>query len=59
MIDAGLPLVQCLEILGKQEPHKAFADYILQVRGDVEAGAGAGRRDEEASRRRSTRSTRT
>ena len=26
MIDAGLPLVQCLEILGKQEPHKAFAD---------------------------------
>src|SRR6476619_2282950 len=40
MIDAGLPLVQCLEILGKQEPHKAFADYILQVRGDVEAGAG-------------------
>jgi type IV pilus assembly protein PilC len=39
MIDAGLPLVQCLEILGKQEPHKAFADYILQVRADVEAGA--------------------
>jgi len=40
MIDAGLPLVQCLEILGKQEPNKAFADYILKVRGDVEAGAG-------------------
>jgi len=40
MIDAGLPLVQCLEILGKQEPHKAFADYILHVRSDVEAGAG-------------------
>jgi type IV pilus assembly protein PilC len=40
MIDAGLPLVQCLEILGKQEPHKAFADYILRVRADVEAGAG-------------------
>src|SRR3954468_21795754 len=39
MIDAGLPLVQCLEILGKQEPHKAFADYILHVRADVEAGA--------------------
>src|SRR6478672_6238510 len=39
MIDAGLPLVQCLEILGKQEPNKAFADYILKVRGDVEAGA--------------------
>ncbi len=39
MIDAGLPLVQCLEILGKQEPHKAFAAAILKVREDVEAGA--------------------
>jgi type IV pilus assembly protein PilC len=39
MIDAGLPLVQCLEILGKQEPHKAFAEYILKVREDVESGA--------------------
>ena len=25
MIDAGLPLVQCLDILGKQEPHKGFS----------------------------------
>ena len=39
MIDAGLPLVQCLDILGKQEPHKGFADVILQVRTDVESGA--------------------
>ena len=39
MIDAGLPLVQCLEILGKQEPHKGFATVILKVREDVEAGA--------------------
>src|SRR5262245_42556109 len=39
MIDAGLPLVQCLDILGKQEPHKGFADVILTVRTDVEAGA--------------------
>src|SRR5919199_209319 len=39
MIDAGLPLVQCLEILGRQEPHKAFAEAILQVRADVESGA--------------------
>ena len=39
MIDAGLPLVQCLEILGKQEPHKSFAAVILKVREDVEAGA--------------------
>jgi type IV pilus assembly protein PilC len=39
MIDAGLPLVQCLEILGKQEPHQNFAAVILKTREDVEAGA--------------------
>ena len=39
MIDAGLPLVQCLDILGKQEPDKGFANVILQVRSDVESGA--------------------
>src|SRR3954453_24231441 len=39
MIDAGLPLVQCLDILGKQEPHKGFSDVILQTRSDVESGA--------------------
>src|SRR5688572_783281 len=39
MIDAGLPLVQCLEILGKQEPHKGFSATILKVREDVEGGA--------------------
>ena len=39
MIDAGLPLVQCLEILGKQEPNKHFSAAILKVREDVEAGA--------------------
>jgi type IV pilus assembly protein PilC len=39
MIDAGLPLVQCLDILGKQEPHKGFSATILKVREDVESGA--------------------
>ncbi len=39
MIDAGLPLVQCLDILGRQESHKAFSEAILQVRSDVESGA--------------------
>ena len=39
MIDAGLPLVQCLDILGKQEPHKHFSAAILKVREDVESGA--------------------
>ena len=39
MIDAGLPLVQCLEILGNQEEDKNFARIILQTRADVEGGA--------------------
>jgi type IV pilus assembly protein PilC len=39
MIDAGLPLVQCLEILGSQESDKNFAAVILQTRADVESGA--------------------
>src|SRR5258708_2445921 len=38
MIDAGLPLVQCLDILGTQEEDKNFAAVILQTRSDVEAG---------------------
>ena len=40
MIDAGLPLVQCLEILGKQEEDKNFAEIILATRADVEGGSG-------------------
>jgi type IV pilus assembly protein PilC len=39
MLDAGLPLVQCLEILGDQEESKAFAAMIRQVRTDVESGS--------------------
>jgi type IV pilus assembly protein PilC len=39
MLDAGLPLVQCLEILGEQEPNKAFRAMILQIRSDVESGS--------------------
>ncbi len=39
MIDAGLPLVQCLEILGTQEEDKNFSAVILQTRADVEGGA--------------------
>ena len=38
MIDAGLPLVQCLELLGKEEPDKRLAEAIDQTRIDVEAG---------------------
>jgi type IV pilus assembly protein PilC len=39
MIDAGLPLVQCLEILGSQQPNKTFARVLQQTRMDVEGGA--------------------
>jgi type IV pilus assembly protein PilC len=39
MIDAGLPLVQCLDILGGQEEDKHFAKVILDTRTDVEAGS--------------------
>src|SRR5213594_2270861 len=39
MIDAGLPLVQCLDILGTQEEDKSFSAVILATRTDVESGA--------------------
>jgi type IV pilus assembly protein PilC len=39
MIDAGLPLVQCLEILGGQQENKAFKRALITIRGDVEAGS--------------------
>ena len=39
MIDAGLPLVQCLEILGAQQVDKGFQKIIDAVRTDVEQGA--------------------
>jgi type IV pilus assembly protein PilC len=42
MINAGLPLVQCLTILGNQQEHPAFANIIKQVRNDVESGQSLG-----------------
>ncbi len=39
MVDAGLPLVQCLDILGKQADNKTFGDIILQVKSNIEAGS--------------------
>jgi type IV pilus assembly protein PilC len=38
MIDSGLPLVQGLELLAKEEPDKHLAKAIDDVRADVEAG---------------------
>ena len=38
MIDAGLPLVECLGILGKQEADRNFSQTIFGVRNAVESG---------------------
>ncbi len=39
MIDAGLPLVQCLEILAGQQENKGFSKALIGVRSTVEAGS--------------------
>jgi len=39
MIDAGLPLVQCLEILVGQQENKTFAEVLGNIKSDVEAGS--------------------
>ncbi|MEE9219836.1 MAG: type II secretion system F family protein [Acidobacteriota bacterium] len=39
MIDAGLPLVQCLEILATQQDNRAFQKVLFAVRQDVESGS--------------------
>jgi len=38
MIDAGLPLVQCLEILASQQSNKIFQAVLTEIRSDVESG---------------------
>jgi type IV pilus assembly protein PilC len=39
MIDAGVPLVQCLQILGEQQENKKFMAAINSVRKEVESGS--------------------
>jgi type IV pilus assembly protein PilC len=39
MIDAGLPLVQCLEIQAEQQPNKTFGEALGRVKADVEQGS--------------------
>lgn len=39
MVNAGLPLVQCLDILGKQTESDFFKKAILEVMADVEGGS--------------------
>ncbi|MDD4091311.1 MAG: type II secretion system F family protein [Smithellaceae bacterium] len=38
MIDAGLPLIQCLGILAEQEENKAFAKILRTIKEDIEGG---------------------
>jgi type IV pilus assembly protein PilC len=39
MINAGLPLVQCLEILSSQQQNPAFKKMLAQIKADVEGGS--------------------
>jgi type IV pilus assembly protein PilC len=39
MINAGLPLIQCLDLLAKQEQNKTFAKVITAVKADIEGGS--------------------
>jgi type IV pilus assembly protein PilC len=39
MIDAGLPLIQCLDILSNQQPNKNFAAVLKDIKSHVEQGA--------------------
>lgn len=39
MIDSGLPLVQCLEILSSQQENKTFKDVLMKVKESVESGS--------------------
>lgn len=38
MINAGLPLIQCLDLLSQQEKNKTFKQVILTVKNDIEGG---------------------
>ena len=39
MIDAGLPLVQCLDIQAEQQPNKRFKEILRDVKAEVEQGS--------------------
>jgi len=39
MVDAGLPLVQCLDILGRQSENKTFGETIINVKTSIETGS--------------------
>ena len=39
MINAGLPIIQCLELLGEEEQNKTFAKIIKSIKEDIEGGS--------------------
>ena len=39
MIDAGMPLVECLDTLGRQQAHRSLREAVLQTRSAVEGGS--------------------
>lgn len=39
MLDAGLPLVQCIDAMAQQNPNPTFKEILEQIRGDVESGS--------------------
>ena len=39
MINAGLPLIQCLDLLASQEQNKTFAKMITAIKDDIEGGS--------------------
>ena len=39
MINAGLPIIQCLELLGAEEQNKTFAKIIKSIKEDIEGGS--------------------
>ena len=59
MIDAGLPLVQCLEILASQQENKTFQKVLTGTRASVEGGSHAVRGHAAVRRRCSMRCTAT
>jgi type IV pilus assembly protein PilC len=39
MVDAGLPLVQCMEVLAQQEPHPYLRNTLYAVKQSIESGS--------------------
>ncbi|MBW2649235.1 MAG: type II secretion system F family protein, partial [Deltaproteobacteria bacterium] len=39
MINAGLPIIQCLDLLGEEEPNPTFAKIIKTIKEDIEGGS--------------------